>query len=347
MASAPHTINARMAALVAAGTAPWLDQIRRGLITSGELARLRDEYSLRGVTSNPAIFEQAILGSSDYDEQLREGAREGLDALALYERIALADLQDAADVLRPVFEEYGDGFVSFEVMPGLANDTDATLAQARDYWARLDRPNGLIKIPGTPAGVPAIEQAIYEGINVNVTLLFGRRAVRRGRRGLHPRARAPPAEGLSLDVASVASFFVSRVDTEVDKRLEALGRSDLAGTAALANARAAYARYEQIFLGERFAALRAAGAAVQRPLWASTGTKNPAYSETKYVDGLAAPDTVNTMPLKTLLAVAERGEIQPGSAAPDPTAELAALAGAGIDIDDVVATSSTPASRRS
>jgi len=338
MASAPHTVNERMAALVAAGTAPWLDQIRRGLLTSGELARLRDEYSLRGVTSNPAIFEQAMLGSSDYDEELRELAHEGLDALALYERLAVADLQDAADVLRPVHEEHGDGYVSFEVMPDRANDTARTLEQARDYWRRLDRPNAFIKIPGTSAGVPAIEQAIYEGINVNVTLLFGveqyANVAEAYIRGLERRA----AEGLPLAVASVASFFVSRVDTEVDKRLEALGRSDLAGTAALANARAAYARYEEIFLGERFAALRAAGAAVQRPLWASTGTKNPAYSETKYVDELVGPDTVNTMPMKTLLAEAERGHIEPGSARRDPTAELAALAAAGIDMDDVVNT---------
>jgi transaldolase/glucose-6-phosphate isomerase len=337
MASAPHTINARLAALVAAGTSPWLDQIRRGLISSGELARLRDEYSLRGVTSNPAIFEQAILGSSDYDDELRELAREGLDAKALYERLAVADLQDAADVLRPVFDEHGDGFVSLEVMPDVANDTERTLAQARDYWTRLDRPNGFIKIPGTSAGVPAIEQAIYEGINVNVTLLFGVEryaAVAEAYiRGLERRQ----AEALSLDIPSVASFFVSRVDTEVDKRLEALGRGDLAGTAAIANARAAYARYEQIFLGPRFAALRAAGASVQRPLWASTGVKNPLYPETKYVDGLVAPDTVNTMPLKTLLAVAERGEIEPDSARRDPTAELEALAAAGIDMDDVVA----------
>jgi transaldolase / glucose-6-phosphate isomerase len=338
MASAPHTVNARMAALVAAGTAPWLDQIRRGLISSGELARLRDEYSLRGVTSNPAIFEQAILGSTDYDDELRDGAREGLDALALFERIAVADLQDAADVLRPVFDEHGDGFVSMEVLPDRANDTERTLEQARAYWSRLDRPNVFIKIPGTSAGVPAIEQAIYEGINVNITLLFGVEqyaAVAEAYiRGLERRL----AEGRSVDVASVASFFVSRVDTEVDKRLEALGRTDLAGTAAVANARAAYLRYEEIFLGERFAALRAAGAAVQRPLWASTGTKNPSYSETKYVDDLVGPDTVNTMPLKTLLAVAERGDIRPGSARIDPAAELAALAEAGIDIDDVVAT---------
>jgi transaldolase/glucose-6-phosphate isomerase len=336
MASAPHTVNERMAALVAAGTAPWLDQIRRGLITSGELERLRDEYALRGVTSNPAIFEQAILGSSDYDEELHTGAMEGLDALGLYERIAVADLQDAADVLRPVHEESGDGYVSFEVMPDRANDTERTLEQARDYWARLDRPNVFIKIPGTEAGVPAIEQAIYEGINVNVTLLFGveqyETVAEAYIRGLERRH----AEGLSLNVASVASFFVSRVDTEADKRLEAIGRSDLAGTAAVANARAAYARFEEIFLGERFAALRAAGAAVQRPLWASTGTKNPAYSETKYVDELIAPSTVNTMPLKTLLAVAERGHIQPDTARLDPSPQLAALAEAGIDMDDVV-----------
>ena len=172
MASAPHTTNANLAALVAAGTAPWLDQIRRGLIASGELARLRDECSLRGVTSNPAIFEQAILGSDDYDDALVELAHEGLDAIAVYERLAVSDVQDAADVLRSVYDEWGDGFVSFEVAPTLADDTDGTLAQARDYWARLDRPNVMIKIPGTAAGIPAIEQAIYEGINVNVTLLF-------------------------------------------------------------------------------------------------------------------------------------------------------------------------------
>ncbi len=338
MASAPHTANANLAALVAAGTAPWLDQIRRGLIVSGELARLRDECSLRGVTSNPAIFEQAILGSNDYEEALAELAHEDLDAVALYERLAVADVQDAADVLRSVYDEHGDGFISLEVAPTLADDTDGTIAQARDYWARVDRPNLMIKIPGTEAGVPAIEQAIFEGINVNVTLLFSveryAQIAEAYIRGLERRLAA----GLSVDINSVASFFVSRVDTEVDKRLAALGRSELAGTAALANARAAYARYEQIFLGERFAALRAAGARVQRPLWASTGVKNPAYPDTMYVDGLVAPNTVNTMPLKTLLAVAERGEIVPGTAQIDPAPALDALAAAGIDMDDVTTT---------
>ena len=338
MAASPRTANANLAALVAAGTAPWLDQIRRGLITSGELARLRDECSLRGVTSNPTIFEQAILGSDDYDEAIAELAHEGLDAVALYERLAIADVQDAADILRSVYDESGDGFVSFEVMPTLAHDSDGTLAQAREYWRRLERPNVMIKIPGTPEGVPAIEQAIYEGININITLLFAIESyaaiAEAYIRGLERRA----AEGLSLEVHSVASFFVSRVDTEVDKRLAALGREDLAGTAALANARAAYARYEQIFGGERFAALRERGALVQRPLWASTGVKNPAYPETMYVDELIAPDTVNTMPMKTLLAVAERSTIVPGTAQADAGPALAALADAGIDIDDVTAT---------
>jgi transaldolase/glucose-6-phosphate isomerase len=338
MATVPHTQNANLAALAAAGTAPWLDQIRRGLLVSGELERLRDECSLQGVTSNPAIFEQAILGSTDYDEALHELAGEGLDAVALYERLAIADVQGAADVLRPVHDSDGDGFVSFEVAPDLAHDTERTLTQARDYWRRLDRPNVMIKIPGTDAGVPAIEQAIYEGINVNVTLLFAVESYTKIAeayiRGLERRH----AEGLSLDVHSVASFFVSRVDTEVDKRLERLGRSDLAGTAAIANARAAYLRFKEIFHSDRFAALRQAGAVYQRPLWASTGTKNPAYSETMYVDNLVAPHTVNTMPMKTLLATAERGHIDPGSADRDPSAQLAALAEAGIDMADVTKT---------
>ena len=335
MASTPHVVNANLARLVEAGTAPWLDQIRRGLIEGGELLRLREELSLRGVTSNPTIFEQAILDSSDYDDALRELAEEGLDALALYQRLAVADVQAAADVLRPVYDEHRDGFVSLEVQPDLAHDTDATLAQARDYWARLDRPNVMIKIPGTPEGVPAIEQAIYEGININVTLLFGieryTAAADAYIRGLERRA----AEGLDLEVHSVASFFVSRIDTEVDKRLEALGRSDLAGTAAIANARAAYAQFKTLFDGERFAPLASAGARVQRPLWASTGVKDPAYPDTMYVERLVAPRTVNTMPMATLLAVAERGTIVAGTAEEDPSAELQALASAGIDLDEV------------
>ncbi|MGI8559723.1 MAG: bifunctional transaldolase/phosoglucose isomerase [Solirubrobacteraceae bacterium] len=338
MATAPHTQNKILAQLAANGTAPWLDQIRRGLIESGELARLRDECSLRGVTSNPAIFEQAMLGSADYDELLVELSSEGLDAKDIYDRMAVQDVSAAADVLLAVWEEHEDGFVSLEVAPDFANDTDDTLTQAREYWGLLDRPNVMIKIPGTKAGVPAIEQAIYEGINVNVTLLFSIESYEQIAeayiRGLERRH----AEGKSLEIHSVASFFVSRVDSEFDKRLEKLGRQDLAGTAALANARAAYGRFQQLFYGDRFAELRAAGAYVQRPLWASTGVKNPAYPETMYVDGLVAPDTVNTMPMKTLLAVGERGEIEAGSAALDPQPALDALAEAGIDMGDVTKT---------
>ena len=260
-------VNERLAALTAAGTSVWLDQIRRSLITSGELARLMREDCLRGVTSNPAIFEKAILGSTDYDEQVAELAGRGLDALAITEEIAITDVRLACDVLRPVWDEadHGDGFVSLEVEPAFAHDTEATLAQARDFWARVDRPNVMIKIPGTEEGVPAIEEAIAEGININITLLFSVEsyvAVAEAYiKGMERRLDA----GESMDVHSVASFFVSRVDTEVDRRLGELGHEDLRGTAAIANARAAYMRFKETFLGERFARLREAGCPVQRP----------------------------------------------------------------------------------
>src|SRR3954454_19202932 len=333
-------VNERLGALTAAGTAVWLDQIRRSLIEDGELERLRDEYSLRGVTSNPSIFEKAILGSDDYDDELREMAAQGLGPQAIYEAIAIKDVQLAADVLRPLYDEMDgyDGYVSLEVMPDLAHDTDATLAQARDYWRRVDRPNLMIKIPGTDEGLPAIEQAIFEGINVNVTLLFSVESYAKVAeayiRGLERRRE----DGQSLDVHSVASFFVSRVDSEVDKRLEAAGHSELAGRAGALNARAAYARFKEIFQGDRFAELRDAGAPVQRPLWASTGVKSPHYRDTMYVEELAAPETVNTMPMPTLFAAAERAEIRGATAdAPRETidAELAELRDAGVDIDDV------------
>ena len=327
--------NPRLAALAAAGTSPWLDQIQRSLIETGELARLRDEMSLRGVTSNPAIFEKAILGSSDYDDKIRELHGEGADARAIFRTIAVEDVGAAADVLRPVFDEHQDGFVSLEVDPDLAFDTDKTIAQAREYWQELDRPNVMIKIPGTLEGVPAIEQAIYEGINVNVTLLFSTEAYAQVAESYIKGLERRHAEGKSLDVHSVASFFVSRVDTEVDKRLEELGRTDLRGRAAVANARAAYKVFQEIFEGERFAELRAAGARVQRPLWASTGVKDPSYPDTKYVDTLVAPDTVNTMPMDTLEATADHGDIRAGTGLEDPAADLDALREAGIDMEDV------------
>jgi transaldolase / glucose-6-phosphate isomerase len=330
-------VNERLSALTAAGTAVWVDQIRRSLTHSGELQRLVEENSLRGVTSNPAIFEKAILGSPDYDEQIEQLARDGLLARAIYQEIAIQDVQEAADVLRPVFDASGgtDGFVSLEVDPDLAFDCDRTLAQAREYWQRLGRPNIMVKIPGTTEGLPAIERAIYEGINVNVTLLFSVEAYATVADAFIRSLERRHAEGQSLDVHSVASFFVSRVDSEVDKQLEALGRTDLQGRAAVANARTAYRRFQQLFGGDRFAVLRAAGASVQRPLWASTGVKNPAYRETKYVEELVGPDTVNTMPMQTLLACAERLEVHGETVREDPEPVLAELADAGIDMDDV------------
>ena len=330
-------INPRLKALTEAGVSVWLDQIRRTLVEGGELARLVAEESLRGVTANPSIFEKAILGSDDYDEELEELAREKVEPQAIYERLAIRDVREAADVLLEVHRRTGgrDGFVSLEVAPELAHDTEGTLEQVRSYWKRIDRPNALIKIPGTPEGVPAIEQAIYEGINVNVTLLFAVAAYEQVAgayiRGLERRLE----EGKAVDVRSVASFFVSRVDTAVDRRLEQAGRQELAGTAAVANARAAYRRFKEIFTGKRWKRLEEAGAAVQRPLWASTGTKNPAYSDTKYVDELIAPHTVNTMPLQTLLAVADHGQVTAGTAELDPQDDLRALAEAGIDLDEV------------
>ena len=333
-------VNERLAALTAAGTSVWLDQIRRSLIESGELERLVKEDSLRGVTSNPTIFEKAILGSSDYDADLIEMAREGIGTQEIFDRIAVKDVQMAADVLRPVWEEadHADGFVSLEVAPHLARDTEGTIEQARDYWGKVDRPNLMIKIPGTEEGLPAIEQAISEGININVTLLFGveeyARVAEAFIRGLERRQ----GDGGSLDVHSVASFFVSRVDTEVDKRLLDMGKEELVGIAALANARAAYQRFKESFAGERWEKLAQAGARVQRPLWASTGVKNPHYPETKYVDGLVAAHTVNTMPMATLNAVAEKGEVTGATADQDPTEDLRRLDDAGIDMDDVTDT---------
>ena len=331
-------VNQRLAALTEAGTSVWLDQIRRNLIESGELERLVREDSLRGVTSNPSIFEKAILGSDDYDDEIRAGAEEGLSAKEIYEKIAVKDVQLAADVLRPVWDETDghDGFVSLEVSPDLALDTSGgTLREARDFWSRVDRPNLMIKIPGTDEGLDAIEEAIADGINVNVTLLFSVAAyeevTERYIRGMERRLEA----GESMDVHSVASFFVSRVDSEVDKRLEAAGDAGLQGTAAVANARAAYAKFKEIFQGDRFAKLRDAGCPVQRPLWASTGVKNPHYPDTKYVDDLVAPHTVNTMPMPTLLAAAERAEITGATADQDPSEDVAALEAAGIDFDDV------------
>src|ERR671923_84052 len=337
---ATQQVNERLAALTTAGTSVWLDQIGRQLIESGELRRLVEEDSLRGVTSNPTIFNQAILGAPDYDEQLGACARAGKSTRDIFQEMAIKDIQDGCDVLRAVNDETNgyDGYVSFEVDPDLAFDTEKTMEQAREYWRRVDRPNLMIKIPGTDQGVPAIEEMIYEGLNINVTLLFSVAAYERIAEAFIRGLERRHAEGRSLDQQSVASFFVSRVDTEVDKRLAAAGNTELQGRAGLANARAAYLAFQRVFEGERFAALREAGCPVQRPLWASTGVKNPQYPETKYVETLIAPDTVNTMPMPTLHACAEQLEVTPGTAEQDPSAELEALADAGIDMFDVTDT---------
>lgn len=329
--------NERLAALTAAGTSVWLDQLRRGMIASGELARMIEQDSLRGVTSNPAIFEKAILGSSDYDEGLIELVRENLSADELYRRIAVDDVRDACDVLRGVYDETDgvDGYVSLEVAPSLAHDTEGTMAEARSFWQLVDRPNLMIKVPGTDAGIPAIEQLLYEGLNVNVTLLFAVSKYEKVMEAFITAMERRHAEDLPLDRHSVASFFVSRVDSEVDKRLEAMDNTELLGIAGLANARAAYQAFKSIFGGKRFATLAAAGCPVQRPLWASTGVKNPAYPDTMYVYELVAPDTVNTMPLNTLVAAGQEGEVHGATADQDPSDDLRRLADAGIDLDDV------------
>ena len=332
-------VNPKLKALTDAGVSIWLDQLGRSLVTGGELKRLVEQECLRGVTSNPSIFEKSILGTDDYDDAIAELAADDKDAREIYDALTVADVQSATDVLSVVFEQTGglDGFASLEVTPDLAHDAEGTLASVRSYWKAVDRPNLMIKIPGTPEGVGAIEQAIYEGMNINVTLLFAVEAyvavAEAYIRGLERRH----AEGKSLDVRSVASFFVSRVDTLVDKQLEAIGGDavKLVGTGALANARAAYVRFEELFSGPRWERLAAAGAAVQRPLWASTGVKNPAYPDTLYVDQLIAPDTVNTMPVATLNAVGDHGVVAGETARKDASADLKALADAGIDMRKV------------
>ena len=318
-------VNENLEAITRAGTSVWLDQMRRSMVEGGELERMVAEDSLRGVTSNPAIFEKAILGSADYDDQLSELARAGRDGREIYRELVVRDVRAAADVLRPVWEASGhaDGFVSLEVEPDIAHDTEKTIAEARMYSELVDRPNLMIKIPGTDEGLPAIETAISEGINVNVTLLFGVEAYKRVIKAFQYGVR----RGGRSDVHSVASFFVSRVDTEVDRRLAALGREDLRGRAGLANARNAYRAFRDAFADW--------DGPVQRPLWASTGVKDPEYPDTLYVDGLLAPDTVNTMPLETLLAAADHATVNGATAELDPSGDLQALADAGIDLEDV------------
>jgi transaldolase len=295
----------RLREIEALGQSIWIDNISRQLLEDGIMARLVEEDGISGVTSNPTIFEKAMGHSDRYDDGFREVIDETDDPQAIFERLAYRDIRDAADLLRPAFERTGgaDGYVSFEVPASLAFDAEKTVEAAQRYKAEIDRRNVLIKVPGTGDGVRAFEELTALGVNVNVTLLF---AVERYEaiaeaflKGLERRVQA----GESIDQsASVASFFVSRVDTKVDKALEGTGREDLRGKAAVANARIAYESFQRIFSGPRWEALAAKGARVQRPLWASTSTKNPEYPDTLYVDELIGPDTVNTMPDATIEA---------------------------------------------
>jgi len=295
------------------GQSPWIDFIDRDLIASGRLAALVTD-GIRGLTSNPTIFAKAVA-SGQYDELIRSAIAAGQDSRQIFEAIEVADVGDAADVLRGVYDasDGTDGFVSIEVEPDLADDTAATLERARQLWRRLSRPNLLVKIPATPAGLPAIEAAIAEGISVNVTLMFSVEVYRAVARAYIAGLRRRLATGGEIDrIASVASFFVSRVDTKVDKALDAIGTDAalaLRGRAAIANAKLAYAAYGEIFGGDEFADLRAAGARVQRCLWASTSTKNPTYRDVLYAEELIGPDTVDTLPSETIAAFLDHGAV--------------------------------------
>jgi len=324
------------------GQAVWLDYIHRTFIASGELQALIEE-GISGVTSNPTIFEKAIAGSTDYDQDLLELVAEGQSVEEIYEALVLEDIGRAADLLRPVHERSGgvDGYVSIEVNPALAEDTEGTIAEARRLFGALGRPNVMIKVPATPAGIPAIETLIGEGINVNVTLIFSlahyEAAAQAYIAGLE---RLATAGGKLGRVASVASFFVSRVDTAVDRALEAMGSPEamaLRGKIAIANAKMAYARFREIFRGERWERLAALGGRVQRPLWASTSTKNPLYPDTLYVDSLIGPDTVNTVPPATLNAFRDHGTVALTleEGLDEASGQLARLAELGVDLEAI------------
>jgi len=331
------------------GQSVWHDNISRDLINSGKLKRLIDEDGLRGVTSNPTIFEKAINGTSDYDAPLKSLLADGKDVKEIYEALAIEDIQRAADLFRPIFNETGgqDGFVSLEVSPKLAHQTEETLQEARRLWRRVNRPNVMIKVPATPAGIPAVERLIGEGININITMMFSMghytQVAEAYLRGLEILEQS----GKPLTVASVASFFVSRVDTLVDKLLE--GRlpqathsqreeiESLQGKTAIANSRLVYQKFKEIFGGPRFFALKQKGARVQRPLWASPSTKNPHSGDVLYVEELIGPDRVNTIPPATIDAFRDHGVVRPSLEENLEEAKqiFVRLAQLGIDMDEV------------
>ena len=341
------TQNEKLAELSAAGVSVWLDDLSRDLISSGDLAELIATKSVVGVTTNPAIFQAALSKGTSYDGQVNELAARGADVDATIRTVTTDDVRNACDVLAPVFEASDgvDGRVSIEVDPRLAHETDATVAQAIELWKIVDRPNVLIKIPATKAGLPAITKVLAEGISVNVTLIFSVERYKEVIDAYLDGLDAAQQAGHDLStIHSVASFFVSRVDTEIDKRLDAIGTPDaleLRGKAALANARLAYQAYQEIFEVEsRFPDLLAAGARPQRALWASTGVKNPDYPDTLYVSELVAPNTVNTMPGKTMDAFADHGWVNTSSIvglAQESQQVFDQIAALGVDLVDVFA----------
>ncbi|MEU9029241.1 transaldolase [Streptomyces sp. NPDC048383] len=327
------------------GVAIWLDDLSRKRITSGNLAELIDQQHVVGVTTNPSIFQKAISSGDGYEQQLADLAARKVTVDEAIRMITTVDVRDAADILRPVYDrtEGQDGRVSIEVDPRLAHNTTATIAEAKQLAWLVDRPNTLIKIPATEAGLPAITEVIGKGISVNVTLIFSLERYRAVMDAYLAGLEKAKAAGLDLSkIHSVASFFVSRVDSEIDKRLDGIGTDEakaLKGKAALANARLAYEAFEEVFGGERWAALDKAQANKQRPLWASTGVKDPAYKDTLYVVDLVAPGTVNTMPEATLEATADHGEVSGDTirgAYEQSRTELDAVAKLGISYDDVV-----------
>jgi transaldolase len=335
----------RLQQLSEAGVSIWLDDLSRERLETGNLADLVADSHVVGVTSNPSIFQSALSKGERYDAQIRELASVGTDRDQAVRVITTDDVRDACQVLRPVFDATDgvDGRVSIEVSPGLAHDADATVAEAADLWKTVDQPNLMIKIPGTPEAGPAITQTLAAGISVNVTLIFGLQQYRDVMEAHLAGLEQARENGHDLStIHSVASFFVSRVDTEIDKRLDA-GSSgttaDLKGKAGVANARLAFQAYEETLAGDRWASLEADGARRQRPLWASTGVKNPEYRDTMYVDDLVVADTVNTMPEATLKAVADHGDIRGDQVRPhyaDAADHMKALADAGVDYDDVI-----------
>jgi transaldolase len=336
--------NERLAALSAAGVSIWLDDLSRERLTSGNLQELITDYNVVGVTTNPTIFAAALANGESYDAQVRELKARGASVDDTVREVTVADVQQACDVFSGTWESTGgvDGRVSLEVSPLLAHDTEATLAEAVDLWKAVDRPNLLVKIPATQEGLSAITGALAEGVSINVTLIFSVERYRDVMQAYLEGLERAAANGQKLgSIASVASFFVSRVDTEIDKRLDKIGTDEalaLRGKAGVANSRLAYAAFQEVFQGSRWTQLSAQGARPQRPLWASTGVKNPDYADTMYVTELVVADTVNTMPEKTLKAFADHGEVEgdkvTGTAA-QAQEVFDALERAGVDLTDV------------